>query len=641
MLKSRIVCFVVMGFAWLSCGKSDRQFLYFSRLVDVEISQQDFSIGGKSTKVVAVLDEFSQRLTLLRSFDDAVLDLDSEDDYDNSPLAAGQSPIALAIDDEPSKPRIFIADQNEQRILAYEFSSLSYNSKKISLSPLSLGGAAVGISSRAVVNSPLSQAAPSVHSIVVDASSSVGQSWTLTKVNATQFRVKGSISGKQEKLASINESYASDDGSLEFFVSHATGELPSTAIVRFQTQVFEPFDIGSKVLDLLIVDRKLFILTDTPSLVEFDLDALSVSNTLALAGTAEVKSMQQSGEKIYIVDYNAAAQGALYEIDPDTLSLTSYAPGIDQVASTFVSDGRAYYTLVTGFELLSFALSAPMVHSTLPLGSLAGGLAFYSYNNEDRMLLGKASGDVDLIDVSSFSRIDQENRSGNTESFLSSDLYFSDQGTKSEPELISVNTKDGATLSENWLLIYEGVIPESQDESVNISGSNMTLVNIDPAALGIQAGEVVTIASTQEKIAIASVAGSILSLSSVPTAQGSDTISIRSKDAYVVFGSRSGTQANRAIESITQAYTSDNEEISLKIRPSISSPSTVGDFFSFSTSDGIEAIGTDAQSAAQKMIVFERPSSDNQRAYVLHPGEGQISVLDLARDQPRQLKRIR
>ncbi|MEZ4704016.1 MAG: hypothetical protein R3A11_02270 [Bdellovibrionota bacterium] len=77
------------------------------------------------------------------------------------------------------------------------------------------------------MNSPLSQAMPSVYSIVVDAGTGNGNMDLGNVEMETQLEVRGSVSGLQSNLASINQEYVSDNGALRFFLSHSSSSFAS------------------------------------------------------------------------------------------------------------------------------------------------------------------------------------------------------------------------------------------------------------------------------------------------------------------------------------------------------------------------------------------------------------------------------
>ncbi|MEZ4704017.1 MAG: hypothetical protein R3A11_02275 [Bdellovibrionota bacterium] len=108
---------------------------------------------------------------------------------------------------------------------------------------------------------------------------------------------------------------------------------------------------------------------------------------------------------------------------------------------------------------------------------------------------------------------------------------------------------------------------------------------------------------------------------------------------YLVFGSRSGTQTNRALESLSQSYVSDGQEISLKIRPSLDFPTSSGDFFSFTVSDGVEPVRLGISSLSKTVTVFEN-AEGKLFAYVGHWSDGEISVVDLNSTKPKKIRSL-
>ncbi|MEZ4704015.1 MAG: hypothetical protein R3A11_02265 [Bdellovibrionota bacterium] len=105
---------IAFGMMWvvllLSCGSNQNLIQFQSRPVDIDVTSSTVSINGKQVKLAFVLDQFSARISAMRTDLHTRLDLDQNDDPDNSPLAAGQAPISMTLDEGVSPMRVYSAD---------------------------------------------------------------------------------------------------------------------------------------------------------------------------------------------------------------------------------------------------------------------------------------------------------------------------------------------------------------------------------------------------------------------------------------------------------------------------------------------------------------------------------------------------
>jgi hypothetical protein len=99
--------------------------------------------------------------------------------------------------------------------------------------------------------------------------------------------------------------------------------------------------------------------------------------------------------------------------------------------------------------------------------------------------------------------------------------------------------------------------------------------------------------------------------------------SIRAHESYLVFGTVSGVQSNRA--SGNASFVSDGNEVTFTIRESALSPTTTGDYFAFDTYQGTDfiSLGNLPQAA------FEYSFDDDNFIYFISSGGSSIKSFNL------------
>jgi hypothetical protein len=281
------------------------------------------------------------------------------------------------------------------------------------------------------------------------------------------------------------------------------------------------------------------------------------------------------------------------------------------------------------FDLNTHSRIAPLIR----LSNIGMTLAPYTFDGKPFGLIPTASGNIELLDLAAQTRVDTNisSRVPQSEAFSAT---FYDTGVSSAPNLVAINTLDGATRTERWQLVYEGAIPEtSLDATVAADVVSAPAGTFTDA--GIQAGDHVVLDpyGSPEEIAVAQVTDQQnLVLASTPSHQGAVRIEIRVTGTYLAIGSESPPQKNRALEGTP--YTSDDGAISLTIRPSRSAPTTRDDYFTFLTTDGIDPILNSSSRLSIAAAVLVRPGDTQPTAYVANAGSDSVSVVHLGQVNP-------
>ena len=243
---------------------------------------------------------------------------------------------------------------------------------------------------------------------------------------------------------------------------------------------------------------------------------------------------------------------------------------------------------------------------------------------------------VDLVDLTNKTVVDQDENS-EEESTASKNIFY-DVVPDSSPEIIDVETVDGLTVNERWLLTYDGVLPGSYTENATIAGTTLTDATTDFVALGVAAGDIVVInpfEGTMEEVSVANVTdANNLELTTVPNNTGASIkYQIRSSNNYIIMGSVSGLQLGRVVEGTP--YTTDSGSLSLNIIPSLNHPTTQGDYFTFTTDDGIDSIVLRDKSLPMHLTRVERVSDGEEYVYVANEGSDDVSIIGVSSEREK------
>lgn len=624
MMKLRTVLLLFPSFLFLHCGSSVLPFTPLKKPIAISQPSQDILYQNDTTRLLYVADQFTQSLVVIDTLREELVDTADEDDFDFTPIPVGGEPVAVAVDNATTPHRVFVADQFNKRIFAYQVGTIDQNRNLIPYVPVSLGGTIQGISSRPLFKNEGAVSSPTMTNVTVDPTVPRNEGWKVKYVGNSQYEVTGTRSGLQSKHAVEGKTYTSDDAGLSFFISAGGEETTDDDSFFFSTMTAKPLELSATPVDLLINDSKMYILTkNVPSILVYDLATLSIDTTIAVPDINAVPLKMTLGDgKIYISN---ASSGDIYSLDTLTNTLATISTGITGGVKSIGVDGDRLYLVHNIDSRTSIWLTnSSTIESTLNFSDF-GNAFIFSQNDTLRMgLIPNTSGNVDVINLDSRTRYDT---SANSITVFQSVEFF-DVLPTSSPELISVNTLPGVSVNESWQMTYEGVVGDLSAKDGTISGKQITVSGIDFQTAGIQAGDIVIISNTDQDNKVASVDGpTTLTLTSTPAIQGSTQFSVLAAGSYVVIGSKSGVQKNRVTSGV--AYTSDKGEISLQTRPSFDAPESRGDFFSFLTLDTIDPIIVSSQSMAVAGISLNRTSDQRPFAYVLEQTFGQIAILDL------------
>src|SRR5690606_21987193 len=150
----------------------------------------------------------------------------------------------------------------------------------------------------------------------------------------------------------------------------------------------------------------LFILTQEPDeMVLFDLDALTIESTIVLT-LPQPTSMALGSDEIFIVD-GTTNELEVLDLDALTLSDVVVADHPDLAISQMVVDGSsAYFLSEQSFELIKWNLNTQQTVDILELSDRPMDMTLFAQGSSDRALVSLRNGNVDLLDMDDFERID-------------------------------------------------------------------------------------------------------------------------------------------------------------------------------------------------------------------------------------------
>lgn len=606
----------------LQCGGSGTPFTPLKKPVSIALSSTSTAFENQITKFVYVVDAFTQSVAVIDTLQEKIIDTYEGDDFDYSPIPVGGEPSAVAIDDESTPYRIYVADRINKQILAYEISGTNQPEDNfVSYKSISLGGAAEGKNSRPLFKDADAASSPTMTNVVVDPVLGKNEAWKLTSDGHGQYEVLGTVSGLQTKRAIEGKTYTSDDGGLKFYISAGGEKTTGGDQFFFSTFVAKPHLLLDSPVDLLIHGRKLYILTQntTASIIVYDLDSLAEEGTFAVPDPgANVTHLSFLNNKIYVSNL---ASGDIFSFNTIDHTFTTISTGLSSIKFVGVN-GDHLFLVNNSNSKVSIADLSGTITKTLNLNDSGSSFFTATVAGKTLGLIPNISGNVDVIDVNSLKRVDTDL---NEKSAYVNPQFF-DVSPVSSPQLISVNGKSGVVMDEVWQMTYEGVLPGTLNLAGTIAGSILTAATATFQDSHVSAGDIVVISG--DEFAVDSVTDQThLTFTNTPSVQGNIEFEIRASGNYVVTGSKSGPQLNRVVPG--EAYTSDHAQISLRTRPSFSAPETRGDFFSFQTLDPIDPILINNQSLAVDGIVVKRISDGIPMGYILGQTNGQVSIVNL------------
>lgn len=435
---------------FVGCGGSSTSFTPLKKPVSIAISDSTFMFDNRETQFAYVADQFTQAVVPIDTVREKIVDVNDEDDFDFTPLAIGGEPTAVAVDGGVVPHRVFVADQESNQIIAYEIEE-NLETKNIARhKPLSLGGTAQGKNSRPIFRNSGAQSSPTITNVVVDSDSEITEFWKITYVDGGRYEVEGSRSGVQSDVAREKTTYETDDGKLKFFISPGGERSTRGDVFFFSTAVVKPLQLSTSPVDLLIHNRKLYILTkNTPSIVVFDLDNLSIDSTIVLPdANALPTKMFYHEEKIYVSNLDS---GDIFSFDVNTQTFTTINTSLQGVRSVGASDDHLFL-LNEAESVLSVASLGGSIQKSLGLNDFGNVFVSGNVNGNVFGFVPNVSGNVDVIDISETKRVDTEDN--DKPDYVSAEFF--DVGAVSKPQLISVGATAGKTLNETWQMIFDG-----------------------------------------------------------------------------------------------------------------------------------------------------------------------------------------
>ncbi|HLG20346.1 MAG TPA: hypothetical protein VI895_11095 [Bdellovibrionota bacterium] len=618
---------------WGCGGGGDSRFSVFQHPVDVRASAIDLSYDGRTTRFVYVANETGGSVAVIDQDSESLADTDAEDELEGSPIIVGGSPVAVAVSDRGSVPRVFAADAEHNELWAFDAVPPADRGKKeIAHDPVNLGGATVGRASRPIYQESGRKSTPALVQVSVDSTKAKNEQWEVRFVDGNNYRVKGSKSGEQVGRAYADTPYTTDDGAVSFTVQSGVERTTGDDRFLFGTVVAQPLSLSSRPVDLQIDSNRLYIVQTRPAIVSvLNLDTLLIEATLSLSdgGSVDAEPGRSSlgGGHLYVSNQ---ATGNIFDLDLASLAVAPVPVGLKTRAVGADATAGTLYLIPTENRSVSiWDLSQGAIASVSRINDI--GFDFSPFERSDGRfgLVPTASGGVEVFNLETRSRVDTRITGDNPQSTETGKEFF-DVGPTSAPELIAVNTMDGVTRSERWQLVFEGVVPGTANLSANVNADQVTVSGGSFITDGVVSGDHLLLSSEGDagEVEIAEVLSEeSLRLSSAPTQQGTVTVEVRPNGEYVVVGSLSGAQKGRVVEGVS--YTSDDGAIALTIRSSRTKPTTHGDYFTFVTLDGIDPIFPSSKRGGRSVAVFTRPRQVDATAYVTYPEDNNISVIDL------------
>jgi hypothetical protein len=622
---------LIAGYLFISCGSSQVPFTALKKPVDIALSSETIRFQSLNIRLAYVLDEFTQSIVVLDTAREEMVDTAANDDFDFTPIAVGGTPSSIVVDNEASPYRLYVTDNLNKKLLAYEIVPPVSGAEAITFKPVSLGGTKEGRASRALFKDEGSTSNPTLTNMFVDPDHAQNESWKLLYKGNGNYEVEGSRSGLQETLAREGTVYTSDNGEIKFYISSGGEKTTEDDKFYFSTIVTRPLQLTSSPVDMLIHDRKLYILTSgqvDSSIIVYDLDDLSVESTTLLPGGAIPTQMVRLNSKIYISN---VASDSIYEFDINALTFAAIATGASSAIQSIGVYGTNLYLIHdTESKVSVWSLSSDSIIKTINITDFGNSFFMDTISAEPVGYIPNVSGNVDVLNLNNNTRIDTQE--GDKEDFFG--LEFYDVTPVSNPILISVDGEQGVVQSESWQMVFEGVVPNAKNLDGTISGNQLNATTTFQE-FGVQAGDlVVLLGDDDEEFEIESVdSETTLTLASIPSVQGNISFEVRSNGTYVVVGSKSGVQQNRVTPAET--YTSDNGAISLKTRPSFTQPESRGDFFTFYTNDNVDPIYINNQGMGISGVSLQN-SEGKKVGYILEQTKGQVSIIDLGSYEVRR-----
>ncbi|MCB0308265.1 MAG: hypothetical protein KDD48_02755 [Bdellovibrionales bacterium] len=599
----------------------------------IAISTKEVSIQNRVTKLAYIADRLGGTVSILDLHTDRLLDTDAGDDFEDTPIIVGGELSAIAIDDRGDNTRIFVGDARDGLLFAFDAQSPVSSPKPfIGFSNVDLGGVEIGRASHPIFENSGRRSSPSIPDIQVQSDFGGSEFWKMSFANSTVgYRVVGSKTGTQNNMALEEVTYQNDAQNIALTVYEGGEKTTNEDRFFFGTASLKPLDLGAKPVDFIVNNSEIYMVTVSPSTLKvFDMDSLTITQTVTLSdGNPEDpipgRAAYVNGH-VYIPNQ---INGTLFDVNTSSYALSVINTGINALFIEKTLDDNSLMIGHLSDPMLSFYnVTTTLVDGQIFMHDVPVAASSYELDGLPYAAVSAASGFVDLVDLSTRKRLDRVDASGNDA--VVQDIEFFDTGSISEPDLFSVTANESFAQTERWQMVYEGIIPGANGLMASISGNMVSVSGVDLDQLKVGIGDVVQLSSggdLEESVILEIPSATTLVLTAIPIIQGMAEVTIRANQSYVIFGSLSGTQLNRIIENET--YVSDNQRISLRVRSSVFSPTTRGDFFAFRTFDGINAIPISYRGLSGNMITAVAPYETRPKAYVLRQDLPAIAIVNL------------
>lgn len=616
-----------------ACGGSDSRSTVLREPISIAASGLEFAYDSRTVRPLFVADQLGGTVSVIDDMEERILDVDSASEPGNDPLVFGGEPSAILVQDRTDRARIFVADASGRMLLAADvFAPTDPKVRELQFVPLDLGGAPQGRAARPFFINRGRASTPGFTSVDVNTDVAKNEYWILRFQNeATGYQVIGSRSGTQSANAIEGQPYTSDDGSISFTILAGGERSTEDDEFRFGTATFRPLPLTGRPTDLVRWGDRLAVVTNDPTEVHvFNMETLLLESTIALSDGSGADALPGSatlnGDHLCIPNRSG---GNLFDVDLVLGTFTVIATGVSARSASLGSDGLLYLLPENARELNIWDFGTSSLRSPVSLSDTGFGVFPFNVDGVDYGLIPLANGSADVIRTTDNTRVDS-NATGDVPQSDAFAEEFQDEGAVSGPILVSVNTLDGITKSERWQLTYEGSVFDTNSSLATAASDVVTVLGATFLSGLVIAGDhaVVNPGSASEEFEILEIVSDTdLRLSGSPTAQGAVRLQVRPAGSYAVTGSKSGIQNARVTEGVP--FSSDNGGISLTIRPSVLTPTTRDDYFTFLTTEGIDSIPTGEGRLARSAAIVTRPGDSRPTAFLVQTGSASVSVMNL------------
>ena len=636
MKKSRTSLLLILLITALGCEDDGNSPLpHFANPQKMRISSVDVDWQGRSRRLTFVTNHSIGTITPLDLVDQRVLDTDDFDDVE-TPITVGGNPTLL-FEWRPSNLagnvyyRLVVCDPTNTRLHVFNAKRVidASNVSQVVFEAVDMGGPETWVMGEPHFFDRGRSSNPSITAITLDTAVAREENWHIISNGRREWTLEGSISGRQRNRVISGTPYVSDDGSLSFTIFEFDRRADAEDAFYFGTRRTKPLQLADAPDAGILIDNSLYLaMHNSGTLQAIDLDTQITTGSVNLvdgSGFAPQASDIQYDGSGHLLITNRSQGNSVFLIDLGTLTSTAIQVGVP-TQRALIKNNMAYLLPVGSREVLVLDLNQQLLSTpSIRMGdfALVGALLVGNEGVAGDAIMINNNNTLDLLNLADRQRVDTRDR-GDTESFAST-VHFFDVRGKSNPSLSEIITRDGLVQNESWSIEYEGAVANSPSNSGSVAGT--LFVDFSGNFQRVLAGDLLILnpdnPTLREAIPIATVVdNNTLSLQTAPATQGANIFyEARVRNSYTIFGSFSGLQQNRAREGFTSE--SDDGAITFSISPAApSSPTTIGDIFTFDTSDGVTPVILSGSNAVD-VHLFER------RAYVLQQNSNSIAVVDL------------